>query len=93
MINAADFEGVFDDAGGIGDIATIGGGQVPGHFQSEYVIVDNVENCMPVFRCFASHVSDVSNGDAVEVHGESYRIKSIQPGAVGVFTRLILDEA
>ena len=93
MINAADFAGVFDDVGGIGDIATIGAAQVPGHLQSEFVLVDNVENCMPVFRCFASHVSDVSNGDAMTVRGGSYRVKSIQPGPVGVFTRLILDEA
>ena len=91
MVNAADFAGVFDS--GIGDIAVIGGVQVPGNFQQEFVLVDDVESQVPVFICYSAAVRSLSNGDAVQVAGESYRVKSIRPGSSRVFTRLVLDYA
>ena len=93
MVTPADFAGIFDDGGGVGDIAVIGGAQVPGNFQQEFVLVDNVESQMPVFLCYASAVRSVSNGDSVQVAGESFRVKSIRPGSSRIFSRLVLDYA
>ena len=91
MVSAADFAGVFDDTGGVGDIAVIGGAQVPGNFQSEFMLVDNVESQVPVFLCYASAVRGVTNGDSVQVAGDTFRVKSVRPGSSRIFTRLVLD--
>ena len=84
---------MFDADVGVGVVARIDGVDVPGSFQHEFVLIDQVENQMPVFRVFASAAAGLSNGTELIVSGGTYCIKSIQPGRDGVFTKLVLEDA
>jgi len=71
--------------------ATIDGKTVKGIFDNAYIEDLDVSGTIPVFVCKKNDVSDVSQGDPVEIGETSYQVASIEPDGTGV-TRLVLEE-
>ena len=68
----------------------VGGNEVTGIFNNNYVDPFNVETSAPMFFCKESDLGVVTHGFAVIDGTDSYIVRSVQPDGMGM-TRLILE--
>ena len=86
---------VFTNTDEFGDIGTIGGTDVNGIFDSEYV--ETIFNGIPVagehpvFGCAESDLPSYTNGTEIVIKTQTYKIRNWQPDGTG-WTTLILEE-
>ena len=88
---AADLDIFVDDQTGFAVTATIGGVEVTGILDNQYVEVLDSAGTHPVLTCKTADVAEATEGTAVIIAGVEYEVIVPQPDGTGI-TQLVLEE-